>query len=93
MAVRTTAAHKELSILCKALAHPMRVQILRTLLERHCLCGDLVETLPLAQSTVSEHLRILKAAGLIEDEVEGPRRRYCVNRKRLAQLKEWVSAL
>ena len=83
----------ELSALCKALAHPVRVQILQLLLERHCLCGDMVNALPLAQSTVSEHLRILKEAGLIHDEAEGPRRRYCVNHQLLKRFKTLIAAL
>jgi ArsR family transcriptional regulator, arsenate/arsenite/antimonite-responsive transcriptional repressor len=83
----------ELSVLCKALAHPVRVQILQLLLERRCLCGDVVNALPLAQSTVSEHLKILKEAGLIHDEAEGPRRRYCVNHQLLRRFKALIAAL
>ena len=86
-------ANKEISALCKALSHPVRVQILRILLREECICNDLVGTLPLAQSTVSEHLRILKEAGLVADEVDGPRRRYCVNRSRLGFLKGLVAGL
>jgi DNA-binding transcriptional ArsR family regulator len=83
----------EMSALCKALAHPVRVQILQLLLERRCLCGDVVNALPLAQSTVSEHLRILKEAGLIHDEAEGPRRRYCVNHQLLKRFKALIAEL
>ena len=84
---------EELSLLCKALAHPVRVQILYLLRERRCLCGDLVEALPVAQSTVSEHLRILKQAGLIDDEAEGPRRHYRVNQRLLERLKVLIATL
>jgi ArsR family transcriptional regulator, arsenate/arsenite/antimonite-responsive transcriptional repressor len=91
--VRAKAATEELSILCKALGHPMRVQILYLLREHRCLCGDLVDALPLAQSTVSEHLRILKEAGLIVDEAEGPRRHYSVNRRLLERLKALIAML
>lgn len=80
-------------MICKALAHPVRVQILQLLLERRYLCGDMVNALPLAQSTVSEHLRILKEAGLIYDEAEGPRRRYCVNHQLLERFKALITAL
>lgn len=72
----------QLSDWCKALAHPARIAILRTLAARkECICGDLVLDLPLAQSTVSQHLKALKAASLIQGEVDGPRSRYCINRK------------
>ena len=71
-----------LSEWCRALAHPARISILKTLArKRECLCGDLVLDLPLAQSTVSQHLKVLKEAGLIQGEVDGPRSRYCINRK------------
>jgi ArsR family transcriptional regulator len=73
-------ADEELAMLAKALAHPARVQILRILAGRtSCVCGDIVNQLPLAQSTVSEHLRILKAAGLIVGEIDGPRVCYCID--------------
>lgn len=67
---------------CKAMAHPARISILRTLAsKKECICGDLVIDLPLAQSTVSQHLKALKEAGLIQGEVDGPRSKYCVHRK------------
>lgn len=58
-----------------------------------CMTGDLVAELPLAQSTVSEHLRILREAGLIQGEIEGPRRSYCVNPTGLAMLKAGIATL
>ena len=91
--MKPKAAPAELSLLCKALAHPVRVQILHLLRERRCLCGDVVNALPLAQSTVSEHLRILKDAGLIQDEADGPRRTYCVNQRLLERFKALIAAL
>ena len=64
----------------KALAHPARVAILRVLAARQtCICGEIVDELPLAQATVSQHLKALKAAGLITGEVEGPRTCYCLD--------------
>lgn len=67
---------------CKAMAHPARISILRTLAsKKECICGDLVIDLPLAQSTVSQHLKALKEAGLIQGEVDGPRSKYCIHRK------------
>jgi ArsR family transcriptional regulator len=91
--VKSKAANEELSLLCKALAHPLRVQILQLLRERRCLCGDLVSALPVAQSTVSEHLRILKEAGLIHDEAEGPRRHYSVNQRLVERLQALIAAI
>lgn len=83
-----------LALMAKALAHPARVRIIRVLDERTtCVTGDVVLELGLAQSTVSEHLRILREAGLIQGEIEGPRTRYCVNAAGLAALKAGVLAL
>jgi len=85
---------KKLAILCKALGHPARISILRQLLrEDRCVCGRIVEILPLAQSTVSQHLKILKEAGLIIGEVEGPKTCYCVDKAQLAALANDISAL
>ena len=71
-----------LSECCKALAHPARIAILRNLASRgECICGELVLDLPLAQSTVSQHLKALKRVGLIQGEIDGPCSRYCVNQK------------
>ncbi len=68
-----------LARLAKALGHPARVAILRLLLRREaCICGEIVKELPLAQSTVSQHLKLLKEAGFIRGEVDGPRVCYCV---------------
>jgi len=83
-----------LAEMAKAVAHPARLAILRLLAHREtCATGDVVAELPLAQSTVSEHLRILREAGLIQGEIEGPRTRYCVNATGLAVLKAGIDAL
>jgi len=83
-----------LAAMAKAVAHPARLAILRLLTHREtCVTGDVVAELPLAQSTVSEHLRILREAGLIQGEIEGPRTRYCVNATGLAILKAGINAL
>lgn len=64
----------------KALAHPARVAILRILLEKEsCYCGDIVEEMPLSQSTVSQHLKELKEAGIIKGEIEGAKICYCID--------------
>lgn len=83
-----------LARLAKALAHPARLAVLRLLAARRtCVTGDVVAELPLAQSTVSEHLRILREAGLIQAENDGSRTRYCINPNGLAALKIGIAAL
>jgi ArsR family transcriptional regulator len=87
-------ADEELAVLAKAVGHPARVQILRLLVRREaCVCGDIVDELPLAQSTVSQHLKILKEAGLIRGEVDGPRVCYCIEPRTLRRLKALVGGL
>lgn len=64
----------------KALGHPARIAILRLLVQRQaCICGDIVEEIPLAQSTISQHLKELKTAGLIKGEIEGAKVCYCID--------------
>jgi ArsR family transcriptional regulator, arsenate/arsenite/antimonite-responsive transcriptional repressor len=83
-----------LAAMAKAIGHPARIAILRLLAHREtCVTGDVVAELPLAQSTVSEHLRILREAGLIQGEIEGPRTRYCVNPGGFAALRLGVASL
>ena len=66
----------------KAIAHPARIAILKVLAQKtECICGKIVEVLPLAQSTVSQHLKALQEAGLIEGTIDGPRSCYCINWK------------
>jgi ArsR family transcriptional regulator len=78
---------EKLALFAKALGHPARVRILRLLLARDaCYCGQLVDELPLAQATVSQHLKVLKDAGLVVGEIEGLRTCYWASRKRLAEL-------
>ena len=83
-----------LAAMAKALGHPARLAILRLLAHRDtCATGDVVAELPLAQSTVSEHLRILREAGLVQGEFDGPRSRYCVNPAGLAALRAGIAEL
>lgn len=90
----TRSQDEELAKLSWALAHPARMRILRILLARQaCICGELVDQMTLAQSTVSQHLKILKESGLVMGEIDGPKVCYCVNPAVLAQLKELVAAL
>jgi ArsR family transcriptional regulator len=92
--VQGDAADEELASLAKALGHAARVKILRLLLRRTtCVCGDIVDELPLAQSTVSQHLKVLKEAGLIRGEVDGPRVCYCIEPRALRRLRALVGAL
>lgn len=85
---------RELATLAKALGHPARVAILRRLITRGtCVCGEIVDDLPLAQATVSQHLKVLKDAGLVQGEVDGPRVCYCVNPKTIDKLKRLITAL
>lgn len=89
-----SAANELLATLAKALGHPARVAIVRALLEKErCVAGELADELPLAASTVSQHLKQLKASGLIKGEVEGPRRCYCIDHSVLAQLKLLIERL
>jgi ArsR family transcriptional regulator len=82
------------AVICKALAHPVRVQIVDYLKRiDKCFCGDIVELLPLAQSTVSQHLKSLKEAGLIKGEVDGPKTCYCLDKKMLNKFSKMAAAL
>jgi ArsR family transcriptional regulator len=70
----------EIASFAKALSHPARVSILKTLAEKNsCICGEIVEVLPLSQSTVSQHLKELKNSGIIQGEIDGPSSCYCIN--------------
>jgi len=67
----------------KALGHPARMAIVKVLLERKkCICGSIVNEIPLSQSTISQHLKVLKNAGLIKGEVEGATVCYCINQEK-----------
>lgn len=78
----------------KALAHPARLTIVRALMEAdRCSCGDIVRSLPLAQSTVSQHLKVLREAGLIRGEIEGPRSCYWVDAGALTTIAATVEGL
>ncbi len=75
-----TKAQIETAAIAKALGHPARIAILEFLAQRDaCVCGDIVDELPLSQSTVSQHLKELKNLGLIQGTIEGPSVCYCIN--------------
>jgi len=89
-----TAADEELAALAKALGHPARVAILRQLAdEGTCMCGQIVEALPLAQATVSQHLKVLRDSGFVQGEIDGPRVCYCLNLKTLNRFHKLVNEL
>ena len=92
--VEGAEADDELATLAKALGHPARVQIVRLLVRKEaCVCGDIVDELPLAQSTVSQHLKVLKEAGLIRGDIDGPRVSYCVEPRAMRRLKALIGSL
>jgi ArsR family transcriptional regulator len=88
------AADDELAAFAKAIAHPMRVRILRMLAKKEArMCSHIVDELPLAQSTVSEHLRILRSAGLVQANENRPRVSYCIIPSALKRLKALLEAV
>ena len=85
---------ERLAELCRALGHPARIRILQLLRRTNkCVCGEIVDSMPLAQSTVSQHLKQLKSAGLVKGEIEGPRTCYCLDREQLDRFKETIANL
>ena len=83
------ADDNELASFAKALAHPARIAILKELAKHQtCICGEIVEVMPLAQSTVSQHLKELKDAGLIQGTIEGVKSCYCINPEALRRLQQ-----
>jgi ArsR family transcriptional regulator len=92
--VEGAEADAELALLAKALGHPARVQILRLLARKNaCICGEIVDDLGLAQSTVSQHLKVMKEAEIIQGEIDGPRVCYCLDPRTLRRLKALVGGL
>ena len=85
---------QELAEFAKAIAHPARIAILKVLTEKQsCICGEIVEGLPLAQSTVSQHLKELKNAGLIQGTISGPKSCYCINGEKFIKFQAAFNAL
>lgn len=83
-----------LATYAKALAHPARLAILRVLAERSaCICGEIVDDLPLAQASVSRHLKVLKEAGLIKGEIDGPRVCYCLDYDNTTDLRRRMASM
>lgn len=89
--VRLSTEDARLAQMLKALGNPIRFQIIKTLAERQmCITNEIVATTPLAQSTVSQHLKVLREAGLIQGEIEGPATCYCLNSEGVQWLKEQI---
>lgn len=89
----TAGPDLELATLAKAVGHPARIAILRILQSGECVCGAIVDRLPLAQATVSQHLKVLKDAGLIRGEIDPPRVCYCIDSATVRRLKQLIAAL
>lgn len=78
----------------KALAHPARIAILQLLLKKQsCICGDIVDELPLSQSTISQHLKELKNAGLIKGDIDGAKICYCIDEQEWSKAKTYFEQL
>jgi ArsR family transcriptional regulator, arsenate/arsenite/antimonite-responsive transcriptional repressor len=89
-----TDKQNAIATLTKALAHPARIAIIEYLIKvDNCICGDIVNELPLAQPTVSQHLKELKNAGLIKGEVEGNSVCYCINEKAIVKLQDYFAGI
>jgi DNA-binding transcriptional ArsR family regulator len=87
-----TDKQNELAVLAKALGHPARLAIVEYLLkQKECVCGDIVSELPLAQATVSQHLKELKSAGIIKGNIEGNSICYCLNEETIAEFISFLS--
>ena len=87
-------SEEDFAAICKALGHPARVRLLKILIAKGaCISGDLADEFSLAQSTVSEHLRILKDAALVQGTIDGPKRCYCVKPETIEYLKGLVASL
>lgn len=87
-------SQKRAAELMKALGHPARIAIIELLAEREtCICGDITDALPLAQSTVSQHLKALKKAGVIKGEIDGVRTCYCLDEEGIAEMEDLLAPL
>ena len=89
-----TKAQNDLAALSKALGHPARIAIVQFLIRtKSCVCGDIVDELPLSQSTISQHLKELKKVGIIKGDIEGPTVCYCIDHKVWNNAKRKMNAL
>jgi ArsR family transcriptional regulator, arsenate/arsenite/antimonite-responsive transcriptional repressor len=87
-----TDSEEQIVLMMKALSNPVRFKILKVLAEKEmCITGEIVEFTSLAQSTVSQHLKVLREAGLISGEIEGPATNYCLNSSKILWLKQQIN--
>ena len=93
MTKKHTDQHDDLALKFKALAHPARLEILEILKNKCCICGEIVDELPLAQATVSQHLKVLKEAGFIIGEIDGTKVCYMLNRIALDKFKDFITQM
>jgi DNA-binding transcriptional ArsR family regulator len=85
---------KKLAEIFKSLGHPTRIKIVEHLIDMDtCVCGEIVDIFPFSQSTISQHLKHLKASGIVCGEVEGPKTRFCVDKRILNQVKAYMEIL
>jgi ArsR family transcriptional regulator len=85
--------YKKTALFAKALSHPARIMILKTLADKNACCGEIVEVMPLSQSTVSQHLKELKEIGIIQGNIEGPKSCYCIDWDNLEEEMEAMNKL
>ncbi len=89
-----TDKQNSIATMAKALGHPARIAIVEYLIKMNeCICGDIVNELPLAQPTVSQHLKELKNAGLIKGSIEGNSICYCIDEKTIEKLQNYFAAI
>lgn len=89
-----TLNQNNISLICKALGHPARIAIIEHLLKTNaCICGDLVDELPLSQATISQHLKELKSAGIIKGTIEGNAICYCIDNKSIEKLLSYFTKI
>ncbi|MDP2599230.1 MAG: metalloregulator ArsR/SmtB family transcription factor [Deltaproteobacteria bacterium] len=92
--MRRKNAKENLAALAKAISHPVRIRIIEILKShKNCICGEIVDALPIAQATVSQHLKVLKDAGWIRGTIAGPATCYCLNPDRIRQFKRLIKNL
>jgi ArsR family transcriptional regulator len=92
--IEATESEMRTVAMLRAIAHPARFRIVKLLAARQaCVCGDIVDELPLAQSTVSEHLKVLKDAGIVRGTIEGPNTCYCLEPEAIEWLKREFGAI
>lgn len=93
-AIDSVTGDCDMAVVLRALGHPARLEIIRALASKgRCFCGEIVEMLPLVQSTVSQHLKVLKDAGLVVGTVDGPRSCYCLNIQKLERASSLIAGL